>query len=106
MHIFTNEIFKGGVIEWMQIVRFRLTNTRFHVLYFTRSHCKAHLMITSRIIDTKRLKKATKLDYFFFLKKSKNTDANVSWLLLVMSPDFTGIESPHCNKMTLNFELE
>ena len=39
----------------MYVTHMVLTNTRFYVVYVKMNHCEAHLVVTSRVIDSKGL---------------------------------------------------
>ena len=46
----------------------RLTNSRFRVLYVKMNNFEAHLVVSSRVVDSKVLGMAIKFEYFFWSK--------------------------------------
>ena len=67
------------------VTHLRLSNSRFCILYAKMKHFESHLMVSSRVVDSKVLRMAIQFDYL----KRQNGECNVrnKRFLFGMSPD-------------------
>ena len=74
----------------MCVSNFELTNSRFCVFNVKMNHFEAHLMVSSREVDSKVFSMAIQIEYFFPLIKWQNGEGyvgNFSRFLFGISPD-------------------
>ena len=73
-----------------QVTHLRLINSRFAVFYVKLDHFEAHLMVSSRVVDSKVPRMVIQREYFFFLIKMQKGECNVRnfrRFLFGMNPD-------------------
>ena len=60
------------------------------------NHFESHLMVSSRVVDSKVLEMAIQFEYFFFLKRGQDSECNVRnserLILFGMSPDVPAVK--------------
>ena len=65
-HSHPSGLLKDGGMGCVYVTHLKLTNSRFCILYVKMNHFEAHVMVSSRAVDSKVLKMAIQFEYFFW----------------------------------------